>query len=125
MQSSQNRLLIKNGTVVNEDSVVDADVYVEDGMIKRIGKNLIIPGGTRTIDARGKYILPGGIDPHTHFEFNFMGTTSVDDFYIGTKAAIAGGTTMISKNYILSMHKLISEVFHVIEEIFSILKQVF
>lgn len=101
MQSSQNRLLIKNGTVVNEDSVVDGDVYIEDGIIKRIGKNLIIPGGTRTIDARGKYILPGGIDPHTHFEFDFMGTTSVDDFYKGTKAAIAGGTTMISKIYFL------------------------
>lgn len=96
-QSSQNRLLIKNGTIVNEDGVTDNDVYIEDGIIKRIGKNLIIPGGTRTIDARGKYILPGGIDPHTHFEFDFMGTTSVDDFYVGTKAAIAGGTTMISK----------------------------
>ncbi|XP_020290641.1 dihydropyrimidinase isoform X3 [Pseudomyrmex gracilis] len=60
-----------------------------------MGRNLIIPGGTRIIDARGKYVMPGGIDPHTHLEFEFMGTKTVDDFYQGTKAAVAGGTTMI------------------------------
>ncbi|KAJ8952366.1 hypothetical protein NQ318_017260, partial [Aromia moschata] len=81
--SSQNRLLIKNGKVVNADEITEDDVYIEDG-------------GTRIIDARQRYVFPGGIDPHTHFEFEFMGTKSVDDFYQGTKAAIAGGTTMIS-----------------------------
>lgn len=60
-----------------------------------MGRNLIIPGGTRIIDARGKYVMPGGIDPHTHFELELMGAKTVDDFYQGTKAAVAGGTTMI------------------------------
>lgn len=96
-QSAQNRLLIKNGRIVNADGMSDGDVYIEEGVIKQLGRNLIIPGGTRVIDARGKLILPGGIDPHTHFEMEFMGAKTADDFYQGTKAAIAGGTTTISK----------------------------
>jgi len=95
LQSSQNRLIIKNGKIVNADGVSDCDIFIEGGVIKEIGRNLIIPGGTRAIDAQGKYIFPGGIDPHTHFKMDFMGTTSADDFYNGTKAAVAGGTTTI------------------------------
>lgn len=97
LQSAQNRLLIRYGKVVNEDSTTEDDIYIEDGVIKQIGKNLIIPGGTRVIDARGKYVMPGGIDPHTHFEFQFMGTCTADNYYQGTKAAVAGGTTLVSK----------------------------
>lgn len=95
LQSSQNRLLIKNGKIVNANGITDNDVFIEDGIIKQLGRNLIIPGGTRIIDARGNFVIPGGIDPHTHLELKLMGATSVDDFYQGTKAAIAGGTTMI------------------------------
>lgn len=95
LQSSQNRLIIKNGKIVNTDGVSDGDIFIEDGIIKELGRNLIIPGGTRAIDAKGKYIFPGGIDPHTHMDFQLMGAKTVDDFYQGTKAAIAGGTTTI------------------------------
>jgi len=84
--------IIKNGTVVTADLTYKADVLVEDGRIIEIGENL---KGDETLDATGCYVMPGGIDPHTHLEMPFMGTYSTDDFESGTRAALSGGTTMV------------------------------
>ena len=88
-------ILIRGGTVVNHDHSRRADVLVDDGVIVAVGEGLDAPAGCETIDAGGCYVMPGGIDPHTHLEFPFMGSVSADDFEWGTKAALSGGTTMV------------------------------
>ncbi|XP_025782955.1 dihydropyrimidinase-related protein 5 [Puma concolor] len=89
------RILIKGGKVVNDDCTHEADVYIENGIIQQVGRELMIPGGAKVIDATGKLVIPGGIDTSTHFHQTFMNATCVDDFYHGTKAALVGGTTMV------------------------------
>ncbi|WP_455270618.1 dihydropyrimidinase [Rhizobium herbae] len=84
--------VIKNGTIVTADLTYKADVKIVDGKIVEIGPNL---SGDETLDATGCYVMPGGIDPHTHLEMPFMGTYSSDDFESGTRAALSGGTTMV------------------------------
>ena len=84
--------VIKGGTIVTADRTWKADVLIEDGKIKQIGADL---KGDEYIDAEGAYVIPGGIDPHTHLEMPFMGTTAAETFESGTWAAACGGTTML------------------------------
>ncbi|WP_333829788.1 dihydropyrimidinase [Pararhodobacter sp.] len=84
--------VIRNGTIVTHDLTYQADIRIGNGSITEIGPNL---KGDTELDATGCYVMPGGIDPHTHLEMPFMGTYSADDFESGTRAALAGGTTMV------------------------------
>ena len=87
-------LLIKHGTIVTATDRYQGDVFVEGEKISTIGTTLTMPAD-RTIDATGKYVLPGGIDVHTHLDMPFGGTKSAGDFESGTRAAAFGGTTTI------------------------------
>ena len=86
-------LLIKNGEIVTSDSRLRADVYVEDETITRIGTGLDAPPGTEVIDATGKLVFPGFIDPHVHIYLPFMATFAKDTHETGSIAALIGGTT--------------------------------
>jgi len=87
-------ILIKNGHVVTASESYIADIYIEGEQIIAIGKNLNYKPD-KVIDATGKLVLPGGIDPHVHLDMPFMGTYSSDDYETGTRAALHGGTTMV------------------------------
>src|ERR1700730_8098672 len=88
------RTLIKNGTVVTASDQYRGDVLIEDEKIALIGTAIDLQTD-KVIDASGKYVLPGGIDVHTHLDMPFGGTRSADDFESGTRAAAFGGTTTI------------------------------
>jgi dihydropyrimidinase len=85
-------VLIKGGRVITAADDYVADVYIEGERISLIGENLDVPAD-KTIDARGKYVLPGAVDPHTHLEMPWRGETTIDDFTSGHAAAAFGGTT--------------------------------
>ena len=105
-------VLIKNGTIVNADQSFSADVLCADGKIQEIGSNISAPSGAEIIDAAGQFVMPGGIDPHTHMQLPFMGTVASEDFYTGTAAGLAGGTTMIIDFVIPSPQTSILEAYH-------------
>jgi len=87
--------VIQNGVVVTATDTYAADVGITGETVAAIGKGLPIDGAQRVIDARGRYVMPGGIDVHTHLDMPFGGTTSADDFQSGTIAAAHGGTTTL------------------------------
>lgn len=87
-------LLLKNANIITDTENYISDIYISDGVIKKIEKNIEI-FDVKTIDIEGKYLIPGGIDVHTHFNIDVGIAKSTDDFYTGTVAAACGGTTTI------------------------------
>src|SRR5262245_28185418 len=91
------RTLIKNGHIVTAVDSYTADILIDGEIVAMIGKDLssVVGAVDKTFDATGKLVIPGGIDPHTHMDLPFGGTSSSDDFETGTRAAAFGGTTTI------------------------------
>src|ERR1041385_8279876 len=88
-------LLIKNGEIVTADSRYTADIWCDGETITRIDRDIAAPPGAEVIDAAGKFVFPGFIDPHVHIYLPFMGTFSKDTYETGSQAAIVGGTTTL------------------------------
>ena len=109
-------LLIRGGTVVNADRAFKADVLCQDGRIVSVGEGLKAPTGAIVVDAGGQYVMPGGIDPHTHMQLPFMGSVTMDDFFTGTAAALAGGTTSIIDFVIPNVNQSLLEAYKIWRE---------
>src|SRR5476649_1857785 len=105
-------ILIRGGTVVNADASRRADVLTADGAVQAVGATLAAPAGAEIVDAGGQYVMPGGIDPHTHMELPFMGTVASEDFFTGTAAGLAGGTTSIIDFVISNPKQSLMEAFN-------------
>ncbi len=86
--------MIKGGIIVTSSGAFTGDIRIKDGKIFEIGRNLSA-GDEKVIEAGGRYVLPGGVDVHTHMDLDVGIARSVDDFYTGTVAAACGGTTTI------------------------------
>src|ERR1700686_4545631 len=87
--------IIVNGRVATATDTYTSDVAISDGKISALGQSLPRENAKKVIDAKGKYVFPGGIDVHTHLDMPFLVTTSADDFETGTRAAAFGGTTTL------------------------------
>ena len=104
------RTLITNGTIVTADGSTAADVLIDGETIAAIGAGMAdMTAVDETIDARGRYVIPGGIDVHTHMELPFGGTSAKDTFETGTRAAAFGGTTTIVDFAVQSRGKTLRE----------------
>ncbi|MBL9080378.1 MAG: dihydropyrimidinase, partial [Planctomycetales bacterium] len=88
-------LLIRNGEIVNADRRFQADILCDGETITKIGPNLTAPADAEVIDATGKYVFPGFIDPHVHIHLPFMGTLAKDTYVTASRAALVGGTTTL------------------------------
>ncbi len=106
-------ILIKGGTIITHDDTYRGDVLLSDGIIQAVGTDLDVPANTETIDAGGQYVMPGGIDPHTHMQLPFMGTVACDDFFTGTASGLAGGTTTIIDFVIPDPQQRLLDAFHI------------
>ena len=92
------KVFIKGGTIVNSKESFAGNILIEDEKIAKVSdpdEFIELDNDTKVVDASGKFIFPGFIDAHTHFDLHVAGTVTCDDFYSGTKAAISGGTTTI------------------------------
>jgi dihydropyrimidinase len=105
-------LLIRGATLVTHEESYRADLLCADGLIQAIGANLDAPAGCQLLDGSGQYLMPGGIDPHTHMQLPFMGTVASEDFFSGTAAGLAGGTTSIIDFVIPNPQQSLLEAFH-------------
>jgi len=105
------KLLIQAGTITTAERSYIADILCIDGLIAEIGTNLD-SSGAEIINAEGALVIPGGIDPHTHMELPFMGTTATEDFFTGTAAGFAGGNTTIIDFVIPGPRDSMLDAFH-------------
>ncbi len=104
--------IIRGGTVVNADRAFKADVLCFGDKIVAVGEQLDAPASATVIDAGGQYVMPGGIDTHTHMQLPFMGTVTADDFFTGTAAGLAGGTTTIMDFVIPNPRQSLLDAYH-------------
>jgi dihydropyrimidinase len=105
-------VLIRGGTLVTDQCERRLDLLVCDEIIVAVGPDLDAPAGAEILDVGGAMVMPGGIDPHTHMELPFMGTVASEDFFSGTSAGAAGGTTMILDFVIPGPNERILDAYH-------------